>query len=392
MVPETTPPKTTHWNELIKSLPQAHLLQTSQWADLKARYGWIPKYLVWEERQDGWQMQVNQEADIQAGIPAAAGLVLEREAFPGLRVLYLPKGPLLADWSNQALCEKVLDDLAEYARERRALQIKIDPDLELGRGVLGEEDFQEFMTGEGFQDLLQRKGWKFSREQIQFRNTVLVDLQENEEKILARMKSKTRYNIRLSGRKGILIRLGEVRDLPSLYRLYAETSQRAGFTIRGESYYLTLWRAFMEEGMGMRQDPQAQPIVAEYEGKLVAGAVIFKFGERSWYLHGMSLPEHSEKMAPHLIQWEAMRWAKSQGCAVYDMWGAPDQFDESDSLWGVYRFKRGFGGVVSLTIGAWDFPARPIYYGAYSRWLPRVLRVLRWFGNRRTGRVARSIE
>lgn len=392
MVPETTPPKTTHWNELIKSLPQAHLLQTSQWADLKARYGWIPKYLVWEERQDGWQMQVNQEADIQAGIPAAAGLVLEREAFPGLRVLYLPKGPLLADWSNQALCEKVLDDLAEYARERRALQIKIDPDLELGRGVLGEDDFQEFMTGEGFQDLLQRKGWKFSREQIQFRNTVLVDLQENEEKILARMKSKTRYNIRLSGRKGILIRLGEVRDLPSLYRLYAETSQRAGFTIRGESYYLTLWRAFMEEGMGMRQDPQAQPIVAEYEGKLVAGAVIFKFGERSWYLHGMSLPEHSEKMAPHLIQWEAMRWAKSQGCVVYDMWGAPDQFDESDSLWGVYRFKRGFGGVVSLTIGAWDFPARPIYYGAYSRWLPRVLRVLRWFGNRRTGRVARSIE
>jgi peptidoglycan pentaglycine glycine transferase (the first glycine) len=392
MVPETTPPKTTHWNELIKSLPQAHLLQTSQWADLKARYGWIPKYLVWEERQDGWQMQVNQEADIQAGIPAAAGLVLEREAFPGLRVLYLPKGPLLADWSDQALCEKVLDDLAEYARERRALQIKIDPDLELGRGVLGEEDFQEFMTGEGFQDLLQRKGWKFSREQIQFRNTVLVDLQENEEKILARMKSKTRYNIRLSGRKGILIRLGEVRDLPSLYRLYAETSRRAGFTIRGESYYLTLWKAFMEEGMGMRQDPQAQPIVAEYEGKLVAGAVIFKFGERSWYLHGMSLPEHSEKMAPHLIQWEAMRWAKSQGCVVYDMWGAPDQFDESDSLWGVYRFKRGFGGVVSLTIGAWDFPARPIYYGAYSRWLPRVLRVLRWFGNRRTGRVAKSIE
>ena len=148
----------------------------------------------------------------------------------------------------------------------------------------------------------------------------------------------------------------------------------------------------MEDGMGMKQDPQAQPIVAEYEGKLVAGAVIFKFGERSWYLHGMSLPEHSEKMAPHLIQWEAMRWAKSQGCAVYDMWGAPDQFDESDSLWGVYRFKRGFGGVVSLTIGAWDFPARPIYYAAYSRWLPRILQILRWFGNRRTGRVARSIE
>jgi len=392
MVPETIAPKTTRWNELIKSLPKAHLLQTSHWADFKARYGWIPNYLVWEESQDGWQMRVYQEADIQVEFPAAAGLLLEREAFPGLRVLYLPKGPLLADWSNQALGEKVLDDLAAYARKKGALQIKMDPDLELGSGIPGEDDFQLFGVGEEFQNLLRRKGWIFSREQIQFRNTVLVDLQEDEEQILARMKSKTRYNIRLSGRKGIQIRLGEIGDLPSLYRMYADTSRRAGFTIRGESYYLTLWRSFMKDGLGMGQDPQAQPIIAEYEGKMVAGAVIFKFGERSWYLHGMSLPEHSEKMAPHLIQWEAMRWAKRQGCVVYDMWGAPDQFNDSDSLWGVYRFKRGFGGVVSLTIGAWDFPARPMLYAAYNRWLPRILQIMRWFGNRRTGQAARSVE
>ena len=97
-------------------------------------------------------------------------------------------------------------------------------------------------------------------------------------------------------------------------------------------------------------------------------------------------------MAPHLIQWEAMRWAKEQGCTTYDMWGAPDRFDESDSLWGVYRFKRGFGGKVSLTIGAWDYPARPIVYTAYTRWLPRLLDITRWFRNRRTGRIARSLE
>ena len=121
---------------------------------------------------------------------------------------------------------------------------------------------------------------------------------------------------------------------------------------------------------------------------MVAGAVIFKFGERSWYLHGMSLPEHAEKMAPHLIQWEAIRWAKQQGCITYDMWGAPDQFDESDSLWGVYRFKRGFGGEVSLTIGAWDYPVRPIYYGLYTQWLPRLLDVTRWIGKKRTKRIA----
>ncbi|HDD62427.1 MAG TPA: peptidoglycan bridge formation glycyltransferase FemA/FemB family protein, partial [Chloroflexi bacterium] len=131
-----------------------------------------------------------------------------------------------------------------------------------------------------------------------------------------------------------------------------------------------------------------QPLIAEYEGLPVAGAVIFRFADRAWYLHGMSLPEHSEKMAPHLIQWEAMRWAKSQGCTVYDMWGAPDVFDESDSMWGVYRFKRGYGGELVRTMGAWDYPAKPFFYHLYTRWVPRVLNVMRWFGNRRTRKIS----
>jgi lipid II:glycine glycyltransferase (peptidoglycan interpeptide bridge formation enzyme) len=106
----------------------------------------------------------------------------------------------------------------------------------------------------------------------------------------------------------------------------------------------------------------------------------------------MSSAEHNEKMAPHLVQWEAMRWAKEQGCTVYDMWGAPDQFDETDPLWGVYRFKRGYGGEVTLTIGAWDYPASSFRYAAYNHWLPRILDITRWFRNRRTSRVARSLE
>lgn len=375
------------WNDLIRNFPQAHLLQTSQWADLKAFYGWEPFFLIWEKVAESWEMRVYKDAEFESGTPAAVGLILERKALPGLRVLYLPKGPLLADWSDQTLSEKVLDDLAEFARHRGALQIKIDPDLEYGQGVPGAENYQVVDAGERFQAVLHRKGWVFSQEQIQFRNTVLVDLREDEDQILARMKSKTRYNIRLSGRKGVQIRLGGESDLPMLYRMYAETSRRGGFTIRGETYYLKLWKSFLSEGTG--EDPLAQPIIAEFEGKPVAGAVVFKFGDRAWYLHGMSLPEHNEKMAPHLIQWEAMRWAKAQGCTVYDMWGAPDRFDESDSMWGVFRFKRGFGGEVSLTVGAWDYPARALFYAAYNRWLPRILNIMRWFGNRRTGRAAR---
>jgi lipid II:glycine glycyltransferase (peptidoglycan interpeptide bridge formation enzyme) len=388
MVANSSMSEKKSWNEIIKPLQNAHLLQTSQWANLKAQFGWLPSYIIWEEDQTS--LHVFHEDDIKAKNPVAAGLLLEREAFPGLRVLYMPKGPLLSNWSDQVLCERVLNELADYSRVRGAIQLKIDPDLELGKGVPGEEDYQIFKEGNEFQKLLSQKGWVYSQEQIQFKNTVLVDLLEDEDRILARMKSKTRYNIRLAGRKGIQTRLGGVDDLPALYRTYAETSQRADFTIRGESYYMTLWRSFLEAGE--EDDPRAQPIIADFEGKMVAGAVIFKFGDRAWYLHGMSLPEHSEKMAPHLIQWEAIRWAKNQGCRIYDMWGAPYQFDESDSLWGVYRFKRGFGGDVSLTVGAWDYPAKRIGYRAYNRWLPRILDLMRWFGDRRTGRVTRSLE
>jgi lipid II:glycine glycyltransferase (peptidoglycan interpeptide bridge formation enzyme) len=390
MIPGTDSPKNTTWNGIIRDFPNSHVLQTSQWAELKTQFGWIPQYLVWEEAPSGRGMRILQESDIKVGNLTAAGLLLEREAFPGLRVHYLPKGPLLKDWSNLPLWERVLEDLAEYAHQRGALQIKIDPDVEVGSGVPGEEDFKAFDVGEEVQQLLTRKGWVFSQEQVQFKNTILVDLQEDEDQLLARMKSKTRYNIRLAGRKGIEIRYGGLSDLPDLYRMYAETSHRAGFAIRGESYYISLWKLFMDEEGKNEGDPVVQPIIAEFEGQMIAGAMIFRFGNRSWYLHGMSVLDHSDKMAPHLIQWEAMRWAKGQGCTTYDMWGAPDQFEPADSLWGIYRFKRGFGGQTSLTIGAWDYPVKPLSYGLYTRWLPRLLDVMRWIGRRRTTRITRA--
>jgi lipid II:glycine glycyltransferase (peptidoglycan interpeptide bridge formation enzyme) len=136
--------------------------------------------------------------------------------------------------------------------------------------------------------------------------------------------------------------------------------------------------------------PSAHPIIAEFEGQPVAGAVIFIYQEKAWYLHGMSLPEHSEKMAPHLLQWEGMRLAKEKGCTVYDMWGAPDVFQETDPLWGVYRFKRGYGGSVVRTIGAWDYPVRPFFYTIYTSWVPRILGLLRWYGNRKTRRLSQG--
>jgi lipid II:glycine glycyltransferase (peptidoglycan interpeptide bridge formation enzyme) len=376
------------WNRTILSLPDPHLLQTAQWAELKANFGWQPYYLVWTRNGGKIELIISQTGDLYISNPAASALILERKLLPGISVLYVPKGPLLQDWSDPALVSKVLEDLMDFGRERGAIQVKIDPDVLIGRGLPGQADASQDLIGKNIQIEMEQSGWIFSREQIQFRNTFWIDLLDEEEKLLEQMKSKTRYNIRLSGRKGIQTRFGNQSDLAELYKMYADTSVRGGFTIRGEDYYRTLWDLFLDPELNHQIDPIAQPIIAEYEGQPVAGAIFFRFGRRTWYLHGMSLPDHSDKMPTYLVQWEGIRWARSNGCAVYDMWGAPDQFDESDPLWGVFRFKNGFGGEVIRTLGAWDYPNRPILYYIYTRLLPVFLGRMRRIGDRQTAEIA----
>ena len=119
---------------------------------------------------------------------------------------------------------------------------------------------------------------------------------------------------------------------------------------------------------------------------VIAGLGLFVFAGRAWYMYGMSREAHRDKMPNYLLQWEAMRAARAAGALSYDLWGAPDVFDESDSMWGVFRFKDGLGAKVVRTLGAWDYPARPMLYNLYTQILPRLLDVMRSRGKERTRR------
>jgi len=379
----------TIWNSLIASLPNPHFLQTYEWGQVKAKYGWSPLYTVWTENgkcfvlkdTDNWSENINHYV--------AAALILKRQILRNgfaarLSILYSPKGPLL-DWTNETLRSRVLNDLQSFARKQGAIFLKMDPDVVLGTGIPFSEDDLIDQEGHRLMSELKQRGWQSSSDQIQFKNTVLVDLTQSEEELLARMKQKTRYNIRLAEKKGVTLRLGTQQDFSMVYKMYAETSVRDGFVIRDEGYYRTVWQTFManepdtnlKSQIAPYQLPSAEPLIVEVDHEPVAALFVFYFAGRAYYVYGMSRSAHREKMPTYLLQWEAIKRARAKGCTVYDLWGAPDVFDESDSMWGVYRFKEGLGGTVVRTLGAWDYTPNPLWYKLYSEIIPRVLDVMR---------------
>jgi lipid II:glycine glycyltransferase (peptidoglycan interpeptide bridge formation enzyme) len=378
------------WNSLISSLPNPHFLQTYEWGQIKAQYGWTPLYALWGA-EGKWKVESdpNQLSTFQS--PVAAAMILKRQilrnAFAArLSILYAPKGPLL-DWTNEPLRDRVLKDLGSFAKRQGGIFLKMDPDVVLGTGVPSSPGDVLDTNGQSILSELKRRGWRYSSDQIQFQNTVLVDLRPSEEELLARMKQKTRYNVRLAEKKGIILRIGTSNDFDMLYKMYAETSVRDGFVIRNEEYYKTVWGLFLTAAnspMPALQSPSAEPLIAEVENEPVAAIFVFYFAGRAYYVYGMSRAVHRDKMPAYLLQWEAMKRAKSKGCTVYDLWGAPDAFDESDSMWGVYRFKEGLGGSVVRTLGAWDFAPNPLWYKLYSEIIPRVLDVMRSRGKAKT--------
>jgi len=333
------------WNNALLQLPYQHVLQSYEWGQFKARHGWKPLRLLFEKN---------------GSVQAAASILKRRLPYLPLCIMYVPKGPAL-DYSDDELLEYVLAALEDVAKRHHAIFIKIDPDVCLDE--LSSPAAEVITT-------LEKRGWRLSSEQIQFRNTVLIDLTREENDLLKAMKSKTRYNVRLAARRGVKVRIGGPDDLSLFYEMYAETSARDGFIIRPFDYYCDAWQSFTKANL-------AQLFIAEYEGQPLAGLILFRFGKKAWYMYGASRNLHRNLMPNHLLQWEAMRWAKAQGCTVYDLWGAPDVLDESDPLWGVYRFKEGFGGRFVRHIGAYDYPSSRFLYQFYTVIVPGYLEMLR---------------
>ena len=176
--------------------------------------------------------------------------------------------------------------------------------------------------------------------------TITIDIARSDDEILAAMHPKTRYNIRLGPKKDVVVREAQPIDLPAFNALMQTTGARDGFFVHSAEYYEAAYQLFVPTG-------QAKLLVATYQEQIIAGIFVFAQGDRAWYFYGASGEAERQRMPNYALQWAGLQWAKSLGCKEYDLWGVPDEdeatleahyLDRHDDLWGVYRFKRGFGG------------------------------------------------
>ncbi len=338
------------WDQFIRGYPDAHILQTTAWGELKSEFGWKAVRVV---------------AQPPDGQPEAGAQILFRSLPLGRTLAYIPKGPLCPS----AMSSRILNPEAAQAwetlwpevdaacRKRNVVFLKIEPDA----WELSSNPEQPVVPA----------GFIPSPHSIQPPRTLIVDLSGDEESVLGRMKQKTRYNIKLALKKEIVVRT--TADLEDFYRLMKITGGRDNFGVHSLAYYRRAYELFHPHG-------NCEILLAEFEREPLASLMVFSHGPRSWYFYGASANDHRDRMPTYLLQWEAMRWARSHGCTQYDLWGVPDYNQEqleadfterSEGLWGVYRFKRGFGGALLRAAGPWDRVYQPALYKLYKWWSSR---------------------
>jgi peptidoglycan pentaglycine glycine transferase (the first glycine) len=338
----------SRWDEWLRNSPGGgHVLQSYAWGEFKRQVGWRPTRLVLE--RDGEVAGVGQF------------LLYDTMPVPGA-LMYCSKGPWLS-WDDEETVRSFLGGAADVARRLGAHTLKIEPEVYAHDANAGP--------------LLDSIGFRDARYDLNFATTVTVDLSMPEDGLLANMRKSTRYSVRKSAREGVEVIKPEnfEKAWNTFYDWMEDTAERkSGFTIRRPKEYLhDMMRTMHDAGKG-------HLFLAVHEGTPLAGAFVFTFGQKSWFMHGASSTEKRIHNPNHLLQWEVMRWARKQGINYYDMVGIPkpENRNEDDPYYGVYRFKMGFGGNITNFIGCLDLPLKntrarawyelePAYYRLYYK-------------------------
>jgi lipid II:glycine glycyltransferase (peptidoglycan interpeptide bridge formation enzyme) len=313
------------------------LLQSGFWGAFRKQFGWQARAFRCDYRDREFRL-----------------LVLIRKLGPGVELAYIPHGPELREPVIER--ERFLLDLAEALRPHLGRSLFLRYDLPWGAEGLGNRP----------EPLKSAGGLHKAPMDIQPPSTVILDLTAGEQQLLAAMKSKTRYNVRLAEKKGVQILIPRADQLDGAlcewYRLYGQTARRDRITLHREDYYKSLFTLAASYGANA---PQLYLLTARHQGDLLAGIIVALRAEGAWYLYGASSDRKRNLMPGYGLQWRAIRLARERGCRFYDLFGIPPNQDPQHPMHGLLRFKTGFGGRVVNRLGCYDVTLRPLPYRLY---------------------------
>ncbi|NUM79248.1 peptidoglycan bridge formation glycyltransferase FemA/FemB family protein [bacterium] len=340
------------WNAFVCKAPHASILQSFEWGEVKSGT-WQPVYASVIDDNGQW---------------LAAALILKRVLPMGLSIFYIPRGPVFKN-NNPKLTQFFFEAIKKSAKQEKVIVIKCDPEI--------PETSAEWIGA------FKNSGFTYNPENVQPRGTIILDIQPTSEELLKSFHHKTRYNIKLAEKKGVIIKEeNSIQGIDLFYDLFKVTSERDHFMILHRSYFHHLWKTLAQKNM-------ATVLVAYFNGQPLAAIFQTLFGSRMTYLYGASSNEHRNLMPNHLIHWQAILWAKNRGATTYDFWGIPSNPAEGHPLWGVYRFKKGFCETETKWMGTYECILNPVKYKLFTTIVHKAKTSIRFL---KTGKIKSSLE
>ena len=300
--------------------------------------------VLWSKQKSMWKWEALISRGEDGSVKGAMSVLIRAVPHTGRTLMYGNRAPV-CDLDDRETLYDLLDGAKALAKEYKSYAIKIDPDV-----PSSNETFTKFLTDYGFK--IKSGGANF--EAIQPKYVFRLNVEgKTEEEIQAGFHQKWRYNIRVAQKKGVEVRICGKEMVPAFAELMLTTGVRDGFVTRQPQYF-----ADMLDNLG----EHARLYMAFADGEPIAGTLAIHYGDKVWYLYGASSNEHRNLMPNYLLQWEMIRWAIETGCRIYDFRGVSGDVSEDNPLYGLYRFKKGFGGEFTEFIGEMDYVVSPAFY------------------------------
>ncbi len=317
MVTELTKDRIEEYEAFNQAHPKGHFMQSVLWGQMKP----------------DWKNVILISTDENNKINGAVNVLIRPVPIIKRTIMYSPRGPV-CDLDDKETLKELYDGIKELAKKHKAYVFKADPDVKSDN-----EAFKESLKEAGFRIIPGSKNFEGIQPCFVFR----LDVKDKtEEEVFDIFHSKTRYNIRLSMKKGVTVRLGTKEDVKDFQRLMEETGQRDEFVVRPAAYFEKMLDVYGEN---------ARLYMADFEGKPIAGTLAIYYGNKVWYLYGASGNAYRNVMPNYQLQWEMIRWSIEKHCDIYDFRGVSGDLSEDNPLYGLYRFKKGFNGEFTEFLG-----------------------------------------